>query len=542
MKSRYNILSFIAVLLLFNTGCKKDLLDVIPKDRLSEESIFMDPVFLEAYVTNSYNGLPNYIMAQEPMMSSITDESYMIWDRGTYHVARGMVSPDNVGLYSNGWGLWGAIRAVNLFLEKIESSPVDQNLKNRLIGEMKFIRAFYYFDMTSKVGGVPLIKHVIQLNDEFNLTRNSSDEIFEFVLTELKEAADLLPPDQSVKGRITKGAALALRSRAALYFASPLFNPANSAARWQEAANAANAVLSLNKYELHPNYEQLFLADNNEIILAKYYKSGRAEQLMDLYNQPIKPSGGWAGNQPLENLVDDYEMMDGTRFDWNNPVHKANPYENRDPRFYASILADGSTWQGVEIEPWIYSDGNGGGLHAPSENPGGGWAVAGYFMKKFMNESYQPFNNMAVGGEQPNIYLRLGEIYLNLAEALYHLGDEGGARQALNAVRSRTTVQMPDVTDAGQDLWNRIMNERRVELAFEGHRWFDTRRWKTAMIHSNEPAMGVKVVKDRTTGNKTYELIEMDPFRKFEEKHYLSPIPRSEIERSPSLTQNPGYE
>lgn len=539
-----NPIIYLGSLLLLMAGsssCNKDLLDITPKDRLSEESVFRDPAYLEAQVNTGYNGLPNYIMANEPMMSSITDETYMTWDRGTYSVARGQVSPDNPGLFTNGWTQWGAIRGANQFLERIDDASIDEGLKKRLKGEMKFLRAIWYFDMTAKVGGLPLITKVFQINDEFNLTRNSSDEVFEFVLDELEEAAELLPLIPPVRGRISKGAALALRSRAALYYASPLFNPTNDKSRWQLAAEAAKAVIDLNHYQLNDSYAGTFLADNPEIILAKYYKNTKVEQLVDLYNQPTKPGGGWAGNQPLENLVSDYEMTDGTRFDWNNPVHSAAPYENRDPRFYASILADGATWQGTEIEAWTYSDGEGGGANSPAQNPGGGWAIAGYFMKKFTNEDYKPNNSLSFGGEQPNIFFRYGEIYLNYAEALNNLERDEDARTYLNLLRARPSVNMPPVTESGEALKQRIMKERRVELAFEGHRWFDLRRWKTAMIYANEPAMGVAVKKDRTTGAKTYELIVVDPNRKFEEQHYLSPIPRSEIERSPSLTQNPGY-
>lgn len=531
----------LATCLLVVSGCNNDLLDITPKDRLSEESVFQDPAYLEAMVNTGYNGLPNYIMGNEPMMASITDESYMIWDRGTYSVARGQVSPDNAGLFTNGWTQWGAIRSANQFLERIDNATLDEALKQRLKGEMKFLRAYWYFDMAAKVGGLPIITQVLNINDEFNLTRNSSDEVFEFVLDELAESAEMLPLVPAVRGRISKGAALALRSRASLYFASPLFNPSNDRSRWQLAADAAKAVIDLGIYKLNDSYSETFLADNEEIILAKYYRNTKVEQLVDLYNQPTKPGGGWAGNQPLENLVGDYEMRDGTRFDWSNPAHRAAPYENRDPRFDASILANGSIWQEAEIETWTYSDGDGGGVNSSAHNPGGGWAVAGYFMKKFMNEAYKPNNSLSFGGEQPNIFFRYGEILLNYAEALNALGNDGEARNYVNLVRSRPSVDMPPVTEAGDALKDRIMNERRIELAFEGHRWFDLRRWKVAMQYANEPARGVSAKKDRATGEITYELIVVDPNRKFEEQHYLSPIPRSEIERSPSLVQNPGY-
>ncbi len=531
----------LATSLFIASGCNKNLLDITPKDRLSEESVFQDPAYLEAMVNTSYNGLPNYIMGNEPMMASITDESYMIWDRGTYSVARGQVSPDNAGLFTNGWTQWGAIRSANQFLQRIDNAPVDEDLKRRLKGEMKFLRAYWYFDMAAKVGGLPLITHVLNINDEFNLTRNTSDEIFTFVIEELKESAEMLPLVPAVRGRISKGAALALRSRAALYFASPLFNLSNDRARWQLAADAAKAVIDLGIYGLNDSYSQTFLVDNDEIILAKYYRNTKVEQLVDLYNQPTKPGGGWAGNQPLENLVGDYEMRDGTRFDWSNPAHRAAPYENRDPRFDASILANGSKWQEAEIETWTYADGDGGGANSSAQNPGGGWAVAGYFMKKFMNEAYKPNNSLSFGGEQPNIFFRYGEILLNYAEALNALGNDEEARYYVNLVRSRPSVNMPPVSEAGDALRARIMNERRIELAFEGHRWFDLRRWKVAMQYANEPARGVSAKKDRATGEITYELIVVDPNRKFEEQHYLSPIPRSEIERSPSLVQNPGY-
>jgi len=241
-------------------------------------------------------------------------------------------------------------------------------------------------------------------------------------------------------------------------------------------------------------------------------------------------------------MVDAYEMVDGTPFDWNNPEHKASPYVNRDARLYAAILCDGDLWKGREVECYIDADSNGNELTSGGRDTKYGsdaWntSLSGYNMRKFMDESYVP-NSWNVKTPKNWIWLRLGEQYLNLAEAYFMTGNEEDARKALNVIRKR--ARMPEVNDSGETLLNRIRNERRVELAFEEHRYFDVRRWKLGEEYLNKPVTGVTILR-LPDGTKKYNPGKIVEERKFVERMYWLPIPKSETDKNPKLIQNYGY-
>ena len=255
-------------------------------------------------------------------------------------------------------------------------------------------------------------------------------------------------------------------------------------------------------------------------------------------------SNGWTGENPTQNLVNAYEMKNGELPYLNeelplqvNPASgydEENPYVGRDPRFEASILHDGSMWAGRETEMWH------GGLDSP-ESSIGSWnaSKSGYAFKKFMVESIPPTGS-SVKPENPWIYFRLTEFYLNYAEIMYELGDEETAREYINKVRGRQSVQMPPVTASGLELRDKIRNERRVELAFEGHRFFDVRRWKIADQTESKALLAIDIQKSED-GNKIYETTLLLN-RVFLDQHYLLPIPRAEVDKSNGcLVQNPGY-
>lgn len=255
-------------------------------------------------------------------------------------------------------------------------------------------------------------------------------------------------------------------------------------------------------------------------------------------------SNGYTAENPTQNMVNAYEMKNGELPYLNeelplqvNPASgydETNPYVGRDPRFDASILHDGSMWAGRETETWH------GGLDSP-ESSIGSWNASrsGYAFKKFMVESIPPTGS-SVKPENPWIYFRLAEFYLNYAEIMYELGDEETAREYINKVRGRQSVQMPPVTATGLELRDKIRNERRVELAFEGHRFFDVRRWKIADQTENKALLAINIQKSED-GNKTYEATLLLK-RIFLDQHYLLPIPRAEVDKSKGcLVQNPGY-
>jgi hypothetical protein len=366
-----------------------------------------------------------------------------------------------------------------------------------------------------------------------------------FIVSELDDAVSLLPARQpdSQKGRASADACRALKARVLLYAASALNNPNSDRAKWQKAADAAEALLNAG-YTLNGDYRNTFLTDNNEIIFARYFTASTSHSFQLSYGR----SGSNGGNNgcPTQNLVNAYEMASTGLLPYNETADGTltlntasgydpnHPYEGRDPRFEATILHDGSMWQGRETETFH------GGLDSPESNVQP-WnaSLTAYCYKKFIDENV-PVVGAAVNQTNPWIYFRYGEMLLNYAEAKFELGDEATAREYLNKVRSRPGVDMPPVTDSGDALRKRIRTERQVELALEEHRFYDVRRWKIAMETENKPLLAINIQK-QSDESKTYEITVLRE-RSFGEQHYLLPIPRAEIDKSlGSLVQNPGY-
>jgi hypothetical protein len=351
-------------------------------------------------------------------------------------------------------------------------------------------------------------------------------------------------------GRITKGAALALKSRIMLYAASDLFNnpswaggyahpeyisvTGNRTERWLAAANAAKAVINMSSvagYSLTTNYANLFQGSytSSELIFA------RREGATNSFEKASYPMGfdlATGGTTPSGNMVDAYEVkVDATTavpFDWNNPVHAANPYANRDPRLLVSVIVNGSTYKGRNVECW------------PGGKDGPGIPKAtrtGYYLKKYSNESLDLLQNKT--SVHTWLLIRLAEIFLNYAEALNE-ADPGNAdiRTYVNYVRQRTGVAMPPIP-AGlsqEEMRIKIRHERQVELAFEEHRFWDLRRWQSAANDLNVPLLGVSIANN--SGVYSYAPVSVEN-RKFDTKMYLYPIPQSELNICKKLVQNP---
>lgn len=529
------------LLLSVSTSCS-DFLDRKPLDKMTEEDVFNDEALLTAYVNACYNSYPSGF--EEAMMSSTTDETFTRHGAtSSVLVSRGEMSADNITTFDAGrfanFNYWRAayesLRNVNTFFEKIEAAQIPADLKGRLTGEMKFIRAFTYSNLIWRFGGVPIIMRSYDLGESnYDVPRNTYDECVTFILQDIDEAIAALPAKMvgTNAGRASADAAKALKARVLLYAASPQNNVSNDQAKWTQARNAAQEVISLAGYALATDYRQIFLADNNEVIFKRMYTRANGHR-MNIFNSP-NGYDGWGGNCPLQNIVDDYEMKaTGKKItDPTSGYLAATPYEGRDPRFYASILYNGAMYRGRPVEVFTPKGKD------SSEGDVGSWntSLTGYYLYKFMDEGQL----LSETNTQPWVFFRLAEFYLNLAEAEYFLGNESACRTALNVIRSRTGVEMPPITEGGTALLERLRNERRVELAFENHRYFDLRRWKIAEEYENINAMGVQVRKG-TNGTITYSPVTVLE-RKFLPQHYLLPIPREEIIKSNEvLKQNPGY-
>lgn len=597
-KIKKTTIALLLVAILGSTlSCNDKFLDKEPLDQFGESGVWEDPALMQSFVNYIYLGIPHGYYGI--MLSSASDESMAVWDFESSNITKSLIDPSNLGLWDeNHWtggrfknmawaNAYKNIRACNLFLEKSADATFDDPaMKERLTGEVRFLRAYLYHNLVSLYGGVPLIDKVYGLNEDYLVTRNTYEECVNFIVADCDAAAELLPlvHDGANKGRATKGAALALKSRVLLYAASDLYNKTewagsyahkqligytsgSRAERWQKAQAAAKAVIDLGLYSLHKgegagdpsvNYGEVFLQkETSEDIFIAYFLQ-KSDHGWDNYNPGLYngPNGyhNWGGNTPLGQLVDDYEMKDGSKFNWSNSAHSAAPYKDRDPRFYATVLYEGAKWrkrpadivdqdpQGViQVGYWEKP----GGVVVPGldtrKSPIEDWngTYTGYYLKKFMDPSVdaQYFKQ-----DIPWRYIRYAEVLLNYAEASIALGQDEEAKTYLNMIRKR--AGMPDITETGAALTERYRNERRVELAYEDHRYFDVRRWMIAPQVLSVDAKGVdiryKLVGNTTSANPAFTVIEVQD-RTWNERSYFLPIKLDEVNRNNQLVQNPLY-
>jgi starch-binding outer membrane protein, SusD/RagB family len=547
-------------------SCDDNFLDVKPTS-LTDEAIWKDANLTEAYIINLYTGAR--LTDKEPsqgeryigfgrgfhwaLFASITDEAVYSNDDQTYLVQRGQLSPSNYGWTSTVWGRsYRGIREANLALSKISETPVTEERRQHLISEIRFIRAFRYFDLLKGFGGVPVLgDEVTGLNDDFSdlYQRRSIQETVSYIVSELDAVIGKLPNEPGnnwQRGRATTPAAMALKSRVLLYAASPLYtNGTNDVSKWQAAASAAKAVMDLNKFQLvtdldadpSENYRKLFVSPpTKEDIFFREYTNTSPSMAMERMNAP-NGYGGWGGNCPMQNLVDDYETMDGLPItDPASGYDPQNPYVDRDPRFYATILHNGAEYRGRQVETFLP-----GGKDSPDGNEPWNTSPTGYYLRKFLKESIslEDWNNMGTATWR---YFRYAEILLNYAESQNEaVGPEQSVYDAVNAVRRR--AGMPDLPGglSKEQMRERIRNERRIELAYEEHRYFDVRRWLIAEQVEDQPAFGISIRKN-SNGTFTYTVKEALGGKNFEKQHYWFPIPMEEINATNSaIQQNPLY-
>lgn len=511
-------------------------------------------------VSNVYSYLPTeYDAVDGALREAATDNATYVWkDCNVVKFYNGSWSPKTT--IDDKWGYYySGIRAANSFLENFNLSNYDKFKNNtdykQIINEVQyypyevqFLRAYFYFELIKRYGSIPLLKRTYSLNEVNDLKPAPFDSIVKFIADECDSTSNHLPITYDLStfknketGRITKGACLALKSRVLLYAASELHNPNNAKPeKWEKAALAAKAVIDMNNYKFDASTFDIW-SNGNTTLTSKQLileaRDGSSTNSFESKNFPIGVEGGNTGNCPSQDLVDAFEMTNGTAFDWNNPSHKANPYANRDPRLAKTVFYNGATFVGTtKIETFV---GGKNGLPITGATP------TGYYLKKYVNTTvtFNPTN--PVKKTHNWILFRYAEVLLNYAEALNEWKGPDytdatftlSAKQAVNLVR--TQAGMPAFNETDKLLFQaRLRNERRVELAFEDHRFWDIRRWKIAtnpiVIH------GVNVVKDASTGVLSYSKIEVEQ-RKWEEKMYLYPIAQTEVYINTNLVQNKGW-
>jgi hypothetical protein len=436
-----------------------------------------------------------------------------------------IISPNNPVLSDYSYE-YNRIRRINEFLFGLENyATYDEADKTLMEAQARFFRGFLHFMLVRSHGGIIIRDYIDGPNEAFK-ARSTESECYDFIIKEMDFAAANLPRewDNADLGRLTRGGVLGYKSRVLLY-----------AERWQDAVDAAEEVIKEegDLYQLESDYDKVFKTkDSKEGVLSYRFGGTLGHGFHKLYSPKGDKSEGVIGIAgPTLEMVDSYRMADGSEFDWNNPDHAANPYENREPRFYASVLYNGASWKGRTIETFV---GGTDGFEPYGAQQSAGGTTTGYYIRKMIDED-APMDGVS---SQTWYEVRYAEVLLNHAEALNELGRGAEALVSLNKVRERAKLPKITVTDK-EALREIIREERKVELAFEGHRLWDLRRWRIAVdVLDGKRMHGTKITKDGDAF--TFETVECDDRnRVFKESYYKLPVPQSEIDNNPLCKQTP---
>jgi starch-binding outer membrane protein, SusD/RagB family len=536
--------TYIVVLcILFFTSCKKDFLQRDPGVPIDFEKLFSDPKLAAGFGDNSYNFLLNdyaRLLSVHGMTSQFTDESIS-------NTGEQMVNLINNGqfLHPNATDvstvypqMYRGIRNTNVMLANMESVPWTSAYNPTYIkGEQLFLRAFFYFELMKRYGGVPLLDKAQTVAESgVELPRATYEQTLAFILKDLDQAIGLLPAEWtgSDYGRATSGAAMALKARALLHAASPLNNPTGDAAKWRAAADAAKAIINLNRYSLEPNYGDVLTQPNSPeyIMISIKGPRGWTGYISDFIAPP-----SFGGQQslisPTQNHVDLYEMNNGKPItDSTSGYNPQKPYVNRDPRFYVNIIYNDQTWQGRKVQTYT------GGMDVSAT--ANIYTKTGYYLKRLWPEGIAK-----LGGTNllNYVYFRYAEVLLNYAEALNEAdGPTSEVQGAVNAVRARAGMPALPTSLSKAAMRDRIRNERAVEFAFEDMRWWDILRWKKGPEIVAQPMKGMNITKSGTSFIYTPVVLPSNYQKVFDDRMYVYPIPAAEIYKSAGvLTQTPGW-
>lgn len=540
-----NYLYIIASTALLSFSSCSDFLDRYPLEELSDGSFWKTPKDAEMAVTDLYSVLPG--MDVDGDINSDNAVHGIKWAAG--NVSKGIYDPADTG-----WsGSYGAIRQVNLLFEKIDLIPdFPQPEKNKVLGQAHFFRAYQYFDLIRTFGDVPYIDKTLTLDEQENITRAPWLEVYAKLMVDFDKAIELLPTEwlPAEYGRITKGAARAMKARAALYYKN-----------WEVAATAANEVMQQGNYELFDKdntglYAELFWEKqemtNEHILVTQYSYPNKTHYMI---GWECFPSKGWGGINPTQSLVDAFEDIEGAPIKESKIYDSTKPFANRDPRLEVNVLHSGEVMYGVTIKtaPLKSSGITGIAQHNDATS-------TGYYLQKWLDPSLDPQTDGWNMGKDL-VALRYAEVLLTYAEAKNETSPlDGTAFEAVNRVRKRVGMPLLQKTNAAlptycgtQDaLRQRIRNEWRVEFALEsGKRQWDVRRWGIAKEVLNAPFEGMRYQlvdspnAEPGDNGKICIYYQGEPLKlggsRYEDHNYLYPVPQSERDLNPKLTQNPGY-
>ncbi len=532
------------------SSCKKSFLEPEVKSNILEPEVWGSYENANLFLNNIYVDLPtDHLLFGYDPFDNWTDNQFPTfnWVTSRGGIARRDYTPINSPV--NGWWntSYAVIRKCNLVIKNSETIPrITDKQKKALVGQAKFLRAYWYSMLANFFGGVPLIDVPLDRNSGQDIfyPRSTYDQTVSFIQKDLTEAIALLPDAWSGndRGRATQGAAFALKNEVELY-----------AGKWQDCVASANAIFALGKYSLAPNYGDMFVPKGEsgpEVIFEVQFDGATRGHSAEIFLSPRTdpPSGiaaGWGHVLPTQNLVDEYEFTDGAK--GNDPAKANDPYVGRDKRFYASILYNGAPWRGGTV--WTYYDPavnyNSSFFDLNSSHQG---SLTGYYFRKYIDETLTPseanYYNKPINSTNA-ILFRLGEVYLNYAEAKNESGQfDADALAKLNELRARGGIPPIPAGLSQADMRDRIRHERRVELAFEGKRYWDIVRWKTAETVMNGNLQAMKITKNAGGGWNYQRVDAFGGTRNFvAPRDYLFPIPQAAIDRNDKLknSQNPGW-
>jgi starch-binding outer membrane protein, SusD/RagB family len=515
MTTKNKILSLVSGCMLLAAGaCNKDFLDKTPPDAVSTEIFFASEADVQSAVAGVYSRLQqNFLGYERVYLDGLTDNAWL-WDNNNQsnfaNMTTGSISASLGGAMANMYSTpYRAIASCNYFLDNVDKAPITEAKKNVAKAEVRFIRALSYFDLVQDFGGVIIYKHFPSTLESAKIAKSTKEEVYAFIEEDLDFAIANLPDDK-YSGHAVKGSALGLKGRVLI-----------TEQKWGDAVTVLQQVMNSGKFALSNNYAALFrtagqatAAVNTEIMFSTQYLATTNPQRTSPGAAGMDIELGWFSlMQPLQDLVNDYEMTDGKPITESPLYNSANPYANRDPRLDLSVKLPGEVWKNSAGAVW-------GGSYT---------SFTGFLVEKYVDLSRAPFTTAtATQTDQDYIHLRYADVLLMYAEAKNEVsGPDASVYAAIDQVRQRPGINMPKTDQAKyntkEKLRDYIRHERRVEFAFEGQRYNDLKRWNIAHIKlpTLKTPSGTPLV--------------------FEQKNYLLPFQQSELDNNPNLVQNPGY-
>lgn len=543
-------------LILFITVILSSCISVLDKKDISaitEDDVWNNSAYATAFLDRLYtNNLPGWDLA----ISGYSDEAH-----GETGILYGQLTVNSM----NNWP-YASIRDINTMLDKITKGNISEDVKQSLKAQAQVLRAYRYFSMVRLYGGVPILTKPQDIKEDLYITRNKTSECIEFIINDLDEAIEVLPWKWLGKdeGRLSKASVMAFKGRVLLYYASPQFNKTNDITRWEKAYEynkSAVEQIEANGYGLYENYENLWLDEmNKEVLFVKRYQEPTITHNWDAGTRPLSEAQNYSGfNQPTKEMVESYPMITGESILESSNYDPMHYWKNRDPRFYSTIAYNGSLWELSGKKGRIQWTYNGHSTLNPTPS--------GFYCRKAINLDYTPYYTERSSTDW--IEIRFAEVLLNYAESAAEVGKDEEAYEVLKRIRERAGIEMGADKQYGlkqnlskTDLITTIMNERKIEFAYEGKRYWDLRRRRLfeeklngTKRHGLLPKLKISNdefdrIKNDFDMDRDYTKVFKDSVVVLDQKYsidfrdnyYFYAIPTSHIESNSKIKQTQGWD